>query len=327
MKIEILYFDGCPNHTRALDQVREVLRQEGISADVSEVNVPDDAAAHAARFLGSPSIRIDGLDVEPAARSLKEFGMMCRTYVEQGKRVGVPPAELIRTAIRQAAGAQRARDCCQADAVPTQRLETGAPARKWVLGASIAAAVAASLCCILPILTAVTGVGVLAAGVKFEPWRPYLLGVTGLLLGARLLLAYLNHKKACAPGSLCATKPMSRRNLVALGLLAALVAAIVAFPYYSGAVAQAVVGTVAPGSAARSAALVTVTFQIPDMDCPACAVSLAATFKRLPGVAEAKLDVDSRKAVVDFDSASQNVPALEKVIREAGFHVASKSGS
>lgn len=109
MKIEILYFDGCPNHTRALDQLREVLRQEGISADISEVNVPDNTAAQAARFLGSPSIQIDGLDVEPAARSLKEFGMMCRTYVEQGKRVGVPPAELVRTAIRQAVGgAQRA---------------------------------------------------------------------------------------------------------------------------------------------------------------------------------------------------------------------------
>jgi copper chaperone CopZ len=119
---------------------------------------------------------------------------------------------------------------------------------------------------------------------------------------------------------------VSRWNLVALGSLAALVTALAAFPYYSAAVARAVVRTVAPGNAARSVALATVTFQIPDMDCPACAVSLAATFKALTGVAEARLDVDSRRAVVDFDSTSQSVSALEEVIREAGFHVASKSG-
>jgi len=57
------------------------------------------------------------------------------------------------------------------------------------------------------------------------------------------------------------------------------------------------------------------------MDCPACAVSLSATLRKLPGVADAELDVDSRKAVVTYDPSTQNIAALEKVISDAGFHI------
>lgn len=321
MKIEVLYFDDCPNHAGARDRVLEVMKDEGISWEVSEVNIRDDGAARAAGFLGSPSIRINGLDVEPAVRPLKDFGMMCRTYLEDGKRVGLPTREMIRTALREASHAQPALDCCQVPAGQAQvNGEGAAPKRKWLLGASVAAAIGASLCCILPILTAVTGVGVLAAGTSFERWRPYLLGVTALLLGAGVLLAYRDPKKACAPGSLCATKPMSRWNFIALGTLAALVVGLAAFPYYSGSVAQAVVGKPGLSKTFSPAALATVTFRVPDMDCPACAVTLSATFRKLPGVADAKLDVNSRKAFVTYDPATQSVAALEKVINDAGFH-------
>ena len=102
MKIEVLYFDECPNHEPAVERVREVLREEGISGEVSEVNVPDDATARALGFLGSPSIRINGQDIEPDARSSKQCGMMCRTYMEGGKRQGLPSREMIRTALREA---------------------------------------------------------------------------------------------------------------------------------------------------------------------------------------------------------------------------------
>jgi copper chaperone CopZ len=47
----------------------------------------------------------------------------------------------------------------------------------------------------------------------------------------------------------------------------------------------------------------------------------------VPGVADAKLDVDSRKAVVTYDSGTQNLAAIEKVISDAGFHIASVSRS
>lgn len=326
MKIEVLYFDGCPNYSLAVDRIRDVLKEEGTAAEISEVKVRDERTAQAIGFLGSPSIRIDGVDVEAAARSSKDFGMMCRTYLDCGKRVGLPSRESIGAAIREAAQAQPAHNCSQPQASLAQQSVSVEPKRKWLLGASIVAAISASLCCILPILTAVTGLGVLAAGTRFEPWRPYFLGVTGLLLAGGLVLAYRDYKKACKPGSVCATKPMSRWNFIALGVVAALVIGLAAFPYYSGAVTHAVVGT-PPNNTVGSGALATVTFQVPDMDCPACAVVLAATFQKLPGVTDAKLDVDNRKAVVTYDPGSENITALERIISDAGFHVASASRS
>lgn len=327
MKIEILYFHRCPNHTTTVERVKEALRQEGLTADIVQVNVEDDATARSLGFLGSPSVRIDGLDVEPAARSLKEFGMMCRTYTEAGRRVGPPPMELIRDALREAVAAQQAaHECCKALTATPQPSKSAGPKREtWLLGSSAAAAIVASLCCILPIVAAATGLGTLAAGAVFEKWRPYWLGATGLLLGAGIVLAYRSYKKACAPCSLCAAKPISRWNFIALATVSAVAVGLAAFPHYSGAVAEAVIGKSSPSNTVRSAALVRVTFQIPDMDCPACAVVLSASLHKVPGVTDAKLDVDGRKAVVTYDSATQDVAVIQKVISDAGFHVASVS--
>ena len=100
MKVEILYFDGCPNHSATNELVRDVLREEGVSANVSEVNVHNPADARQLGFLGSPTVRVDGVDVEPAVRSSRECGMMCRTYAVNGRSEGIPPREMIRQAIR-----------------------------------------------------------------------------------------------------------------------------------------------------------------------------------------------------------------------------------
>ena len=98
MKIEVLYFEGCPNQGAAVGSVREVLRQEGLeSAVVEQIEVPDAERARQWKFLGSPSIRVNGRDIEPGAREDQGFGYMCRTY--QG---GLPSEELIRRAIREA---------------------------------------------------------------------------------------------------------------------------------------------------------------------------------------------------------------------------------
>lgn len=308
MKIEVLYFSDCPNHKPAVERVREALRAEGMTAELAELEVNDADAAQRLKFLGSPTIRVNGLDIEPEARSSAAFGMMCRTYADGCCQSGLPSGELIRAALRETR-------------IPAPEQESPRLRRSFIFGGSLIAAVAASLCCILPVLAVVTGAGAIAAGAVFERWRPYLLGVTGLLLAGGFLLAWRDHKKACAADSLCATKPMGRWNSIALGILATGVVALAAFPYYSGAVARLVVHQPGPASSVSTADLSTVAFQVPDMDCPACAVGLSAAFRKLPGVVDAKLDVDNRKAVVTFDPGTQNVAALQKVITDAGFHV------
>jgi len=102
MKVEILYLSGCPNYPPAVSRTREALQQEGVAAEVVEVEVNDADTAGAVRFLGSPTIRIDGQDVELSARSARTFGLTCRTYLAGGHRTGVPPVEWIRAAVREA---------------------------------------------------------------------------------------------------------------------------------------------------------------------------------------------------------------------------------
>jgi hypothetical protein len=104
MKVEILYFSGCPNHVLAVDRVREVLEQEGTQAEMAEVEVQDAATAEAVGFLGSPTIRIDGQDVEPAVRGAPIFGIVCRIYMDGGRPVGVPPRDWIRAAVKENRG-------------------------------------------------------------------------------------------------------------------------------------------------------------------------------------------------------------------------------
>ena len=100
MKIDVLYFDGCSNHSTAVERLREVLAEANVSAEIVEIKVADDDQARALGFLGSPTIRINGVDIEPAARAGCQPGMSCRTYVEGGKQEGVPTRNLLQVAVR-----------------------------------------------------------------------------------------------------------------------------------------------------------------------------------------------------------------------------------
>lgn len=97
MKVEVLYFEGCPNHLPTMQRIKKILQDEDRDAEVREVFVPDGETAQRVSFLGSPTVRINGVDIEPSADGRKDFGLMCRRYSE-----GIPPYELIRAAVRSA---------------------------------------------------------------------------------------------------------------------------------------------------------------------------------------------------------------------------------
>jgi len=101
MTIEILYFEGCPNHAQALHVVREVLRDLGVDAAVREVEVKDAQDASRLRFFGSPTIQVDGMDIDPAVRERADYSFSCRMYGGSG----APPRDLIERAIREGVGA------------------------------------------------------------------------------------------------------------------------------------------------------------------------------------------------------------------------------
>jgi mercuric ion transport protein len=103
----------------------------------------------------------------------------------------------------------------------------------WVALGSVAAALGASLCCILPVAVALLGVGSAALGAFFEPFRPYLIAATALLLGAAFYQAY-RPEPQCAPGESCAVPASRLRTRRLLWVVAFVALAFLAFPYYIG---------------------------------------------------------------------------------------------
>ena len=105
VKIEVLYFDGCPNHEALLPRLRELLDHAQVTSPVELVAVPDDAAAQRERFLGSPTLRVDGRDVEPGADQRTDFGLKCRLYRTGDGFAGLPLDDWVLEAVHRSTGA------------------------------------------------------------------------------------------------------------------------------------------------------------------------------------------------------------------------------
>jgi hypothetical protein len=100
MEIEVLYFEGCPNHDALLAHVRQLLRQARVSEEISLQRVESVEAAERERFLGSPTLRIDGRDVEPGAERRTDYGMKCRLFATPDGLRGMPDDAWVLDAIR-----------------------------------------------------------------------------------------------------------------------------------------------------------------------------------------------------------------------------------
>jgi hypothetical protein len=105
MTIELLYFDGCPNHEALLPRLREIVADSDIPDQLELRRIGDDEAAQRDRFLGSPTVRVDGHDVEPGAKLRTDFGIKCRLYRTAAGLTGQPDEQWIRAALQSAAGA------------------------------------------------------------------------------------------------------------------------------------------------------------------------------------------------------------------------------
>jgi hydroxyacylglutathione hydrolase len=102
--VEVLYVQGCPNYPDALALVERVVDQLGIKAEIRSISIADQAAAERARFPGSPTIRVDGRDVEPGSDPATEITVDCRLYRHPHRLAGQPPERWVRDALLQATG-------------------------------------------------------------------------------------------------------------------------------------------------------------------------------------------------------------------------------
>jgi hypothetical protein len=101
--VEILYFDGCPNHEGALALVEKVAGEIGVEADIRPVEVPDPESATRLRFLGSPTVRVGGRDVEPGVDERTDYALSCRVFRTEQGYAGQPDEQWIREALLRVA--------------------------------------------------------------------------------------------------------------------------------------------------------------------------------------------------------------------------------
>lgn len=90
MRVELLWWDGCPSHPQALTDLQAAMAESGLDPDAIELReIQSDADAERERFVGSPTIRIDGVDVVPVDR--EPYGLTCRVYYRRDGRVSPTP--------------------------------------------------------------------------------------------------------------------------------------------------------------------------------------------------------------------------------------------
>jgi hypothetical protein len=127
MRVELLFWAGCPSHEKALQELRAVLAEEGLDPRevvVSEIETENDASAE--RFIGSPTVRVDGVEVQPVPN--EPVALTCRVYTRRDGRISpTPDPEDIRDLVRLAHANASARAAVPAGDSATAKGDSAAP--------------------------------------------------------------------------------------------------------------------------------------------------------------------------------------------------------
>jgi hypothetical protein len=102
MDVELLFWAGCPSHSRALEELRAAMVDVGLDPFAVRVReIATDGAAAREDFVGSPTIRVDGRDIQPPGD--EPVGLTCRVYRHRDGRVSpLPDPDDVRDALRAA---------------------------------------------------------------------------------------------------------------------------------------------------------------------------------------------------------------------------------
>jgi Alkylmercury lyase len=119
--VEILYFEGCPNHESARTLVERIGSELGIEPELRLIDVASEEESQRLRFLGSPTIRVDGVDVDPLTAERTDYGLSCRIFATDHGPAGQPEERWIRDALTAAARTGAVEHVLEAAAIPPSR--------------------------------------------------------------------------------------------------------------------------------------------------------------------------------------------------------------
>lgn len=190
-----------------------------------------------------------------------------------------------------------------------------------LIGAGLLTALSASLCCITPVLALIAGTSGLASSFSWiEPFRPYLIGLT------LLVLAFAWYKKLKAKKEIdcaCETdeKPKFTQTKKFLGIVTVFAFIMLAFPYYSGFFYP---NTQKQAIVVDKSDIVTFEFKIIGMTCASCEDHVNHEVNKLKGIVSAKVSSENGNAIIAFDKSKTNETEIEKAINSTGYKVADK---
>lgn len=190
--------------------------------------------------------------------------------------------------------------------------------------AGVLAAVAASLCCITPVLALLAGVGGIAASFSWlEPARPYMVGLSVAALG----VAWYQQLKPKQTATDCVCEPEGKPSFwqgkTFLGIVTLFAALMLAFPHYAQMFYTDHNGQ--QTDVQLNATAQTLSLDIEGMTCSGCESHVQTALVALPGILETKVSYEKGQALVRFDPAKTSTAAITAAVDATGYHVSKSS--
>lgn len=186
-----------------------------------------------------------------------------------------------------------------------------------LMSAGILSALAASLCCITPVLALIAGTGSLASSFSWiEPARPYMIGLTVLVLGFAWYLQLRPQPKdecGCVPAKTSFFQ--SKKFLLIITLLAGL---MITFPSYAHIFFPK---TQNNWTAGDTKDVKTLELSIKGMTCAACEEHVSHEVNKLPGIVHCEISYAKRNAVIQFDISKTTTDAIIAAVQKTGYKV------
>lgn len=190
-----------------------------------------------------------------------------------------------------------------------------------LIGAGLLTAITASLCCIPPVLALIAGTSGIASTFSWiEPFRPYLIGLTILVLGFSWYQKLKPQKEIDCE---CETdeKPKFIQSRKFLGIVTVFVIVILAFPYYSGIFYP---NTEKQIILVDKSDIKTTEFKISGMTCASCEEHVNYEVNKLNGIVNSTVSYENGNAIVEFEKTKTNETEIEKAINSTGYQVTDK---
>jgi mercuric ion transport protein len=190
-----------------------------------------------------------------------------------------------------------------------------------LIGAGLLTAITASLCCITPVLALIAGTSGIASTFSWiEPFRPYLIGLTILVLG---FAWYQKHKPQKEIDCECETdeKPKFIQSRKFLGIVTVFAVLMLAFPYYSGVFYP---NTEKQIILVDKSDIKKTEFKISGMTCASCEEYVNQEVNKLNGIVNTKASYENGNAIIEFDKTKTDETEIEKAINSTGYKVTDK---